>query len=364
MDLRNKSILIVKPSSLGDIVHTLPVVHALKRCFPRCRIGWIVQEAFAAILEQDPAVDRIYSIAISSTSEPQAGRFAFVRALGETIATLRDLRRQLRPAPYDLVLDLQASFRSGLLGLSNPGGVRIGFADARELNPLFQHQQIRVPQACSHAQEKNLLFCSHLDCPVDKEDLYLCTRVQADQRAGEFLTRHGVAENDAVVYLHAAARWRTKFWRQERWAELADRLVQGGLRVVFGGSGKDRDYLVQIVDRMTQTPMVAAGELDLAVSAALLKRSALYVGLDSGPMHMAALAGVPVVALFGPTHPERVGPYNVEHRVVRDTRLDCLGCRKRSCAHLSCMAGISVDMVHEAALCLLHRGAPGVSRCN
>jgi lipopolysaccharide heptosyltransferase I len=363
MDLRNKSILIVKPSSLGDIIHTLPVAHALKRCFPECRIGWIVQEVFAPILEQDPAVDRVYPIAISSTSEPQAGRLAYARALRETIATLRNLRRQLRQAPYDLILDLQASFRSGLLSLSNPAGERIGFADARELNPLFQHRRIPVPAGCSHAQDKNLLFSSYLGCPAGKEDLYLCTGEDADWRAGEFLARHGVAPDDQVVYLHGAARWQTKFWRQERWAALADCLARDGLRVVFGGSGKDKIYLAPIVEGMARPSMVAAGELDLAGSAALLKRSALYIGLDSGPMHMAALAGVPVVALFGPTHPERVGPYNVAHRIVRDERLNCLGCRKRSCAHLSCMENITVEMVYAAALQLLHRDVSGESQC-
>jgi lipopolysaccharide heptosyltransferase I len=364
MDLQDKSILIVKPSSLGDIVHTLPVVHALKRFAPGCRIGWIVQKSFAPLLEQDPAVDRVYPIGISSTSEPQAGRLAYLRAFLETIATLRDLRRLLRLTPYDLVLDLHASFRSGLLGLSNPGGVRLGFGDARELNTLFQHQRIPVPPACSHAQDKNLLFSSCLGCPAGKEDFYLCTGEQADRRAEEFLARHNVAAGDRVIYLHGAARWQTKFWRQERWAALAERLLGDGLQVVFGGSGKDRDYLLRIVGRMAQVPMVAAGELDLAASAALLKKAALYIGLDSGPMHMAALAGVPVVALFGPTHPERVGPYKVEHRIVRDIHLDCLGCRKRACTHLSCMANISVDMVYAAAQALLCRAGPGECRCS
>ena len=357
MDLNHQSILIVKPSSLGDIVHTLPVVHALKRCYRACWIGWIVQEAYAPLLAQDPAVDRIYPIDISSTSEPHAGRQAYLRALRETIATVRNLRRQLRQAPYDLILDLHASFRSGLLSLSNPGGVRIGFADARELNPLFQRQRIQVPPDCSHAQDKNLLFSAHLGCPSGGKDFYLCTGEDADRQAAAFLARCGVAAGDTLVYLHAAARWQTKFWHQDRWAALADRLLGDGLRVIFGGSGRDRDYLTRIIERMGGAPILAAGELDLAVSAALLKRTALYIGLDSGPMHMAALAGVPVVALFGPTHPERVGPYRVAHRIVRDTRLPCLGCRKRSCDHLSCMAGITVDRVYEAAKHLL-RGAP------
>ena len=356
---RPRSFLLVKPSSLGDIIHALPVAHALKRCFPGCRIGWIVQESFAGILEQDPAVDRIYPIAISSTSEPRAGRFAYPRAFRQTLATLRSLRRLLRQEPYDLVLDLQASFRSGLLSLCNPGGLRIGFAGARELNPLFQNQQIVVPLACSHAQDKNLLFCSHLGCLARKEDFFLCTGEPSERRAGEFLARHGVAAGEKIVYLHAAARWQAKFWRQERWAALADRLAEDGLRVIFGGSNGDKAYLGPIAAGMARPPIIAAGELDLAASVALLKRSVLYVGLDSGPMHMAALAGVPVVALFGPTHPERVGPYRVAHRIVRDEDLSCLGCRKRSCAHLSCMANITVAMVYAAARQLLGGTASG-----
>ncbi|MFZ5797314.1 MAG: glycosyltransferase family 9 protein [Desulfobulbaceae bacterium] len=359
MDLQHKKILIVKPSSLGDIVHTLPVAHALKRCAPGCRIGWIVQKAFVSLLEQDPAVDQVYPIAISSTSEPQAGRMAYARAFRETVATLRDLRMRFRRSPYDLVLDLHASLRSGLLALTNPGGTRIGFADAREMNPLFQHQRIAVPPACTHAQEKNLLFNRHFGCPDRPEDFYLCTGEQAEEDARLFLARRGMAEGEPLVYLHAAARWQTKFWRQERWAALADRLHAQGLRVVFGGSGQDRAYLVPIVEKMARPAVLAAGELGLAASAALLKRSALYIGLDSGPMHMAALAGVPVVALFGPTHPERVGPYQVAHRIVRAADLACLGCRKRACAHLSCMEGIAVDMVVAAAGQLLGRDLAG-----
>ena len=142
VDLSDKRILIVKPSSLGDVVHTLPLVHAIKRCFPSCYIGWIIQEPFRAILESDPAVDEIIPISIPSTSEPGAGAWSVVRAATATVTTLRSLRTRFRDRPYDVVLDLHASFRSGLLGAANPNGVRIGFADAKELNTLFQHRKI------------------------------------------------------------------------------------------------------------------------------------------------------------------------------------------------------------------------------
>ncbi len=351
MDLQNKRFLIVKPSSLGDIVHTLPLAHALKRCYPESWIGWIVQEAYASLVEGDPAVDAVYPVNIPSTSDPQAGRLAYLHALPALAQALFRLRRRLRREPCDLVLDLHASFRSGLFGLTNPGGIRIGFADAKELNPLFQHRRIEVPDSVVHAVDKNMLFCHYLRCPPDKGDFQLYSSDR--DRVAAFLQGHRLGNDDILVYVNPAARWRTKFWGAGRWAELADRLIgEAGLRVVFAGSAKDRDYIAGVSARMSRTPIVAAGELSLTETVALLQRSAVYAGLDSGPMHMAAMAGVPVVALFGPTNPERVGPYGVEHRLVRNEGLACLGCRKRRCGVPRCMDGITVDQVYRAVLSL------------
>ncbi|RWX45993.1 heptosyltransferase-1 [Candidatus Electrothrix aarhusensis] len=120
MLLNNKRILIIKPSSLGDIVHTLPVAHAIKRCFPNCFIGWIAQQSFAPLLQADDSIDAVYPIQIPSTSDPQAGRWAFSKAFKATISTLQKLHREFQQKPYDLILDLHASFRSGLLGRTNP----------------------------------------------------------------------------------------------------------------------------------------------------------------------------------------------------------------------------------------------------
>jgi heptosyltransferase I len=345
-------ILIVKPSSLGDIIHTLPLAHAIKRNFPDCSIGWIIQQAFAPLLAADKAIDHVYPIQIPSTSEPQAGRLAWLAALQATLRTLKMLRAQFRQEPYDLVLDLHASLRSGLLGLCNPGGLRIGFADAKELNSLFQDQLVNVPADVQHAQAKNLLFCPQLGIQAVAADFHLCCGAEDQQAAQAFLQEQGAADKK-IIYANPAARWQTKFWPVERWAELADRLHSQGLAVVFGGSKEDAGYIATIARLMQSTPLIAAGRLNLAQSAALISQAALYVGLDSGPMHIAALAGVPVVALFGPTHPERVGPWKVPQRILQAEGLTCLQCRKRSCGHLSCMKGITVPMVAEAARSLL-----------
>ena len=345
-------ILIIKPSSLGDIIHTLPLAHALKRSLPGCHLGWVVQESFTELLDRDPAIDTVYPINISSTSDPQTGRGAYLRAFKETLISLKRLYGAVHRS-YDTVLDLHASFRSGLIGLTATGGQRTGFKNARELNTLFQHRVITVPDNVEHALEKNLLFADNLGILPVNDDFQIYCNQSDSNRVLSFLQDEGVDSRQQIIYANPAARWQTKFWPKEHWARLADLLQKENKVLVFGGSNHDRAFIRTITTLMKSTPVVAAGQFSLPQSVALLKRSNLYIGLDSGPMHMAALASVPVVALFGPTHPDRVGPYNVEHRIVRAEGLDCLECRQRSCDHLSCMKGISVEMVHKAASSLL-----------
>lgn len=350
MDIHNKRILIIKQSSLGDIVHTLPVAHALKRCSPSCAIGWIVQEGYAPLLAGDPAVDVIHPIRIPSTSDPHARWPDYGRALTATARQLKQLRTLFRKAPYDLVLDLHASFRSGLFALMNPGGQRIGFADARECNTLFQHHLLPKNAASAHAVDGNLLFADFLGCKARTEDFYLCTSRADEEQADQFLHEAGIDATAPFVYMNPLARWESKCWLAPRWSTLCDRLMATGITPVLAGGPSDQPYLDAIAGRMIRPAVIAAGRLGLTSSVALMKKAAVYVGVDTGPMHMAAMVGTPVVALFGPTHPERVGPYRVQSTLVRDEGLDCLCCRKRTCEHMRCMQNISVVTVHEAIL--------------
>lgn len=345
MDLNAKRILIIKQSSLGDIIHALPLAHALKRCHPACRIGWLVEEGAASLVDSDPSVDAVHAIHIPSTSDPRAGRFAYLHALSATLGVLRRLRADFKSAPYDLLLDLHASFRSGLLGLMNPGGQRIGFADARELNGLFQNQHLTVPDGVVHAVDKNLLFAARLGCAVQPEDFFIATTAGDEQRVLDFLTEAGIAAAAPLAYVNPAARWQSKHWLVQRWSRLCDRLAAAGVRAVFGGSAADLPYIREILGQMEHPGIVAAGRLGLRESVALIRRARVYVGVDTGPMHMAAMVGTPVVALFGPTHPERVGPYGVRSSVLQAGDVDCLCCRRRECSRPLCMEGISVEQV-------------------
>ncbi len=348
--MNGKRILLIKQSSLGDIVHTLPVAHALKRCFPECQLGWIVERSFAPLLKRDQAIAQVHPVHIASTSEPGAKWAVYVTALQQMASTLNTLRRAFHAQPYDFVLDLHASWRSSLFARMNPGGVRFGFADAREGNTLFQDYLVRVDAATVHAVDKNLLFCKTLECEPQEDDFYLTTNDVDDLQAKEFLRVNGIESGQPFVYVNPAARWQSKFWIASRWSELGDSLENAGIRVVFGGSEGDLVHITPIAANMRNSATIAAGCLSLMASVALMKRAVAYVGVDTGPMHIAAMLGIPVVALFGPTHPERVGPYGAKGGVVQAEGLDCLCCRKRVCEHHQCMLGISVATVYERVI--------------
>lgn len=347
-------VLIIKPSSLGDVVHTVPVAHAIKRRHPTCHIGWVVQRTFRAILDCDPAVDEIIPVFIPSTSDPFAQRGAFLAATKATTAALRELRERFHRAPYDFVLDLHASFRSGLMALTNPTGLRIGFADAKELNTYFQHRTVSMDPRKTHAVEKNLAFAEYLGCPVGREDLRVCVSAGAREKARAFLADSGIQPGQRLVYANPATRWATKFWTVDGWATLADRLMEkASAGVVFSGGPGDVPYIESIAGLMKQRCIIAAGALNLGEAVALIELSDVYVGVDSGPMHIAAFVGTPVVALFGPTDPAKVGPYGDGHRVIRREDLTCLACRKRSCDNRQCLEGTSADRVFDETVGLM-----------
>jgi ADP-heptose:LPS heptosyltransferase len=355
MDLSHKRILIVKPSSLGDIVHTLPLVHAIKREYPDSYLGWIVQKGFAALIESDPSVDQVIRIFIPSTSDPYAGRAALARALKETLVTMSQLRKLFHPAPYDLVLDLHASFRSAILGRCNPRGLRIGFADAKELNSYFQDELVRPDPNKPHAMDKNLAFADHLEIVVNDEDFHIAPGARAAQEARDFLSSNGVSPGAPIIYANPAARWSSKRWSMDGWVKLGDALMdEDRMALIMCGSPDDLEYIGQIVSRMKRPPIVSAGKISLAAAISLAGLSHVYVGVDSGPMHFSAMAGAQVVALFGPTDPRLVGPYGKGHKVITRDSLECLACRKRNCESMECLHGIGWEEVYTAILELIH----------
>jgi lipopolysaccharide heptosyltransferase I len=336
-------ILIIKLSAIGDVVQTLPALEAIKRAVPDSAIDWAVEEEAADILQGHPLIDRLL-ISRRKRWFSLLGRPAtFREGCRDIIAFLGELRSRR----YDIAIDFQGLLKSGILiGLCRSGR-KIGFAGARELSWLFLNERLPAYDPEKHAVERYLDVARHLGAvdppasctlPIDRERTAVRERLAGEVKAGARL-----------VVINPMARWRTKLWQEEKFAELADRLIaERNAAVIFTGSAADREVIARIRGRMRGPALDWSGGTTLRELAALAERADLFITTDTGPMHLAAAAGGRVVALFGPTAPRRTGPWGTGHTVVR-TDIECSPCFGRTCSiGVRCMTGITVDDVLNA----------------
>jgi heptosyltransferase-1 len=333
-------ILIVKLSAIGDVVQALPALEAIKRTFPDSEIDWAVEEAAADILEGHP---QIQCLLVSRRKE-------WMRLLRRPTTFLHGLNGiirfigELRSRRYDIAIDLQGLLKSGvIIGLAHAKR-KIGFAGTRELSHFFLNERLPAYDIEKHALERYLDVARYLGAvdpppvctlPIGRELTIMRERLQD-------LTPKG----RKIVVLNPMARWKTKLWQEEKFAQLADRLVlERNAVVVLTGSSGDRAVTGRIRSMMKQQAMDWAGETTLRELAALSALADLFITTDTGPMHLAAAAGGKVVALFGPTAPWRTGPYGPAHVVVR-AGISCSPCFRRDCKDgVRCMGAISVEDV-------------------
>lgn len=283
-------ILIIKPSSLGDIIHALPVLNALRSRFPKAHLAWFVHEKWADILRDHPDLDEII---------PWSFRWG---ALG----SLFDIFRKKR---FDLAIDLQGLFRSGVVSYLSGAPVRVGFRNGREGSVLFYTHKVDVPPHPIHAIDRYLLVAESLGAVLREPVCTIPVTPQDDRAVEDLLKCQGLSRTRPFIVLNPMARWWTKRWPLERFAQLAD-LIQGtGMAVVLIG-GKGDIAGIQRLRSWMKTPAVSVvGQTTLKQLAGLLRKAILLISNDSGPMHLAVALGTPVVALFGPTDSVRTGPY-------------------------------------------------------
>lgn len=346
------SILIVKLSAIGDVIHTLPALNAIRRRYPSARISWLVEPAAADLVVGHPALDRVLV----------ARRHQWVHGLrrgprAESLAAAGRFVRALRDTRYDIVLDFQALLKGGLWVALARGRRKIGFGSGmqhQEMSWVFLNERLPAVSMEMHALDRNLHMLRAIGIDATRVDYRLpVTRADA-QWAHRTLA--GAAR--PVVAINPMAKWPTKLWDDARFAEVADRLQSAhGATVVFTGGPEDRGALDAIAARMSGPSMNLAGRTSLTQLAALYAEADCLVTTDTGPMHLAAAVGLPVVALFGPTAPWRTGPYGPQHRVVR-AGTPCSPCFKRDCDTCRCMTAIRVDQVTAAVADILGGGDP------
>jgi heptosyltransferase I len=295
-----RRVCIVMMSAVGDAVHVLPVINALKRHAPDVRITWILQPGPATLVRGHRAVDEI---------------LIFDRARGWS--AFADMRSQLAGREFDLVINLQVYFKAGIVTSFTRAPVKLGFdrARARDFNWLFTTDRV-PPHAVQHVQDQYFEFLTALNVPHEPVvwDLGPWDAERAAQR--EFFSR---IERPAAAIVVATSKPQ-KDWLPERWAEIVDALREDfGLQAVLVGGRSEREVHAErvILDRASHKPVSALGS-GLRNLVGIFDGSALVLTPDTGPLHMSVALDRPTISLMGYTNPKRTGPYRRFHDLIID----------------------------------------------
>ena len=305
MRVATDRVCIVMMSAVGDTVHVLPVLHALKRANPAMHVTWILQPGPAMLVRGHQLVDEI---------------ILFDRTKG--INGFLAVREQLRSRKFDLVLDLQVYFKANIVTSFINSTVKLGFdfARARDLNWLFTTHRI-PPHAMQHVQDQYLEFCDWLGAPTEPVTWGLGPWSDEERAWQEqFYSR---LDRPAVPIVVATSKLH-KNWLPERWAELCDALYSdfGVQPILVGGrSPVEVESERIIMERAKQAPLSALGNGGLRGLVGILDGAALVISLDTGPLHITVALDRPVVSLMGYSNPKRVGPY----RKFNDLMVDAYG---------------------------------------
>ena len=336
-------VLILKPSSLGDVVQALPVARLLRRAHPEAEIHWWLNRELVPLLEGDPDIARVIPF-----DRKRLGRLSGLPRLASHL-------RSIRAERYDLVIDLQALARSALVSWIARGGLTIGLEDRREGAPAFYDQTVPRAGFATHAVDWYLDVLRALGIPVDLDFEWLPARPEVFRL---LRCRIPSLESDCIA-LQPGARWDTKRWPIDHFRQLIAELRNRHPRtqILILGGGDDRPFGAALSATGTQGLLDLTGQLDLQELVEVMRRVRILVTNDTGPMHIAAALGRPVVGLFGPTEPRRTGPYGSEHRILRNG-LPCSPCLKSRCRWrdpLACLVGILPRQVADEVAAVLDR---------
>ena len=348
-------ILILKPSSLGDVIQALPVLRLLKRHLPASEIFWWIDSALAPLLEGDPDLTGLVRF--------ERRRWAAPRHWPEMLHSLRWMRAQ----NFDRVIDLQCLARSGLFAWLANGQFLIGLDEVREGARGFYDVAVRRASFHTHAVDWYLSVLPKLGVPVHNHFTWLPERpaiaaavkarwpaepfvgVQASACPGGTLKRE--LQQTRWIAISPGARWENKRWPAESFAELVRLLAQEfpDVRFAILGAAEDETIGATVARAEPQRCLNLCGQTSLLEMIEWLRRCELMVTNDTGPMHAAAALGKPLVALFGPTEPRRTGPYGHLENVLR-LDLPCSPCLKSHCHYEKpdeCLKAISPATVFE-----------------
>lgn len=348
-DLRTidaRRIGIIKPSALGDVVQTLPLLPVLKERFPDARISWVINSELSELIDDHPLLDETI-------------RYYRRGTVAESIRLLK----RLRQSEFDLVFDLQGLLRTGVMTTATRARVRIGLESAREGSGAACH--LLLPDTGRYVPA-HLRYWRVAEA-LGMGDRHRNTLVTIPEAAGNFALRQLGGVRRPLLAVNPGARWETKRWPVEHFSVVAAKAARYfGFSTVITGAPSERPLarqLEQILKRFSPAADIVnlAGETNLKQLAAVLQSADVMLTNDSGPMHLAAGLGTPVLGIFTATNAVRSGPPGSAHELV-GTELSCAGCYKKRCRYrgkkkMACLEEVSTDRVWQAFQRLIERHA-------
>jgi heptosyltransferase I len=329
--LEPSRICIIKPSSLGDVVHALPILAALRARWPAAHIAWVVSRPFRELLEGHPALDEL----IVHDRTARQGDFL---GLVANAALLRKLSR----SRFDLTIDLQGLLRSGVMTAATRSRVRVGLADAREGATWFYTDLVDASRLSLHAVERTQRVAAAFGARMPEPQFDLPISANDIQWAREILAPLPLPR----IVLNVGARWLTKRWPPEHFAVLGRRLVATyGAGLIAVGSASDRLLVQALQEHIAPiTVFDLCGMTNLHQLAALSTEADIFISNDTGPLHLAAAAGARVIGIYTCTNPALTGPYGPRATTVQ-TGIWCKCSLKRTCDRMECMGELTPERV-------------------
>ena len=330
--------LIIRLSSLGDIIHTLPAFSALRKKFPESRISWVVEEKGKEILDFVTGIDK--TIAVRTHGRPVLSR-KFWREVSR-------LKKEIR-IDGQVVLDFQGLLKSGLLAFLSGAEKRIGFHRKNLREPLaawfYTARLGKIPETI-HVIDKNLKLLTMAGIRENKYEFPLNIPQELIKSVKEKLIQAGYNEDKKLVIYNVGAAWRTKRWFADRWAELIEMMKRQDLFSLLLWGSEEEKALAEEVHEKTGAPLSPAFSLKEVM--ALVKQASLLVSGDTFALQVACALSRPVVGIFGPTNPRRNGPFRAQDKVAFH-EIECSYCYRRVCRNPECLKKISPEEV--AGLC-------------
>ena len=330
MNSEYRKILIIKPSALGDIVHTLPFLAAVHNRFPEAEIHWVVARGLHRFLEGHPMITKLWIM--------DKDIWKKISRLHKSVPEIIHFGRALAAERFDISIDLSGLLRSGLITWAAGANERLGFSDSDEGSPLFYTHKIRGGTNI-HAIDRYLKLARLMGCDVSKVEHPMPPIV------GKISENSFLSEQFCIIAPSAGKE--ANKWPAERFGQLAAGLP---IRSVVISNRADSPVVDEVVAASGGKAISMAGKTGLKELAALISRAEFFISNDTGPMHIAAALGIPVFAIFGPANSVRTGPYGCNHTII-NKELSCAPCyRQNPCSHWSCMKDLSVTEVRDTIL--------------